>query len=262
MISNGFVLDRQMVSIIKDICTKRSIELKSFSDDWILELNKEGVKSFIYGYRFGINNSSSEGVTQDKVATYQVLEAAGIAAVPHVIVSTRATTHEQWKSLAHEWGHFIVKPLHGGGGRGLKSFYDVNDAVKHMDSHPELEWCVSPFLEILSETRVILLDGEILLSFEKSSPQMYEGIPMFNLRLGAKASNIDPSLEIKGMSKAAQYAIGLRLTAVDIVKTKNGELKVLELNDGFSLEHYLRQHGENHLAAVRVYEKVIDQLFL
>jgi len=215
----------------------------------------------VYGYRFGINNSSSESVAQDKVATYQVLDAAGIAAVPHVIVSTRATTHEQWKSLAQEWGKFIVKPLHGGGGRGLRLFNDINGAMKHMDTHPELEWCVSPFLELQSETRSILLDGEILVSFEKTNPHVHDGIPMFNLRLGAKASNIEPSVEIKNISQSAQRALGLRLTAVDIIRTKDSKLRVLELNDGFSLEHYLRQADENREKAIRVYETIIDSLF-
>lgn len=262
MVSSGFILDRQMVDIIKKICEERSIVVRSFSDDWILELSKDDQKSFVYGYRFGINSSSAEGVAQDKVATYQVLDSNDIPAVPHVIVSTRATSHDGWKDAVAEWGRFIVKPLHGGGGRGLRLFSDVNEAVGHMEKHPELEWCVSPFLDLVSETRLILLDGEVLLSFEKQDPQLKDGIPMFNIRLGAKAVNINPDEEIQKLAKNTQFAISPRLTAVDIVRTMDDRLLVLELNDGFSLEHYLRQHGENHAAAVRVYERVVDSIFL
>jgi glutathione synthase/RimK-type ligase-like ATP-grasp enzyme len=106
-----------------------------------------------------------------------------------------------------------------------------------------------------------MLDGEVLLAFEKQEPVLQDGIPMFNLRLGAKAVDCDPSEEIISLASNTQKTLGLRLTTVDIVELENGELKVLEVNDGFSLEHYMKQDAHNVENARHVYDAIIAKLF-
>ena len=46
---------------------------------------------------------------------------------------------------------------------------------------------------------------------------------------------------LTGMAAEVMQAMSLRLAAVDIAETAAGEFKVLEVNDGITLEHYLRQ---------------------
>jgi len=261
MQSEGFIVDRWMIPIIKDICIKQDITVQSFSDDWILKLQRGDIESFIYGYHFGLNGATSDDIVQDKVATYQVLTAAGIEAVPHVIASTRAGTYSEWKREASGWQRFVIKPMYGGGGRGLKLFDTVDEADTYIATQVEQAWCVSPFLKLVKEIRVIMLDGKVLLAYEKNSPIIKSGIPMFNLRLGAIAKNVALEDEAIALAHTAQKAIGLHLVAIDIVVTDDGRRLVLELNSGFSLEHYMRQSEENQIQAIRFYSEVIRSLF-
>ncbi|MDB5161880.1 MAG: hypothetical protein JWM52_388 [Candidatus Saccharibacteria bacterium] len=261
MHNGDFILERQMVHIIKDVCQKRNIQIEAFSDDWILRLSRNNQMHYVYGYHFGLNNGASVEISNDKVATYQLLNAAHIPAVPHLLASTRATQHDSWSSHATGWNSFLIKPTHGGGGRGIRLFSDVEAAKSIMSALSEQDWCVSPFLPIKKETRLVMLDGEVLLAFEKHDPVLQDGIPMFNLRLGARAVNREPSDEIVSLAKQTQQTLGLRLTTVDIVELENGESMVLELNDGFSLEHYMKQDEANLEHAHRVYDAIITKLF-
>ncbi len=261
MHNGDFILERQMVRIIKDLCEEKNIQFEAFSDDWILRLTKNDNSHYIYGYNFGLNNGASVAISNDKVATYQLLSVAHIPAVPHLLASTRATQHDEWSSQANEWESFLIKPTHGGGGRGIRLFTTTESAKTVMSELTEQDWCVSPFLRINKETRLVMLDGEPILAFEKQEPVLQNGIPMFNLRLGAKAVNCEPSEEVVRLAKRTQKTLGLRLTTVDIVELENGESLVLEVNDGFSLEHYMKQDEANLHNARRVYKAIITKLF-
>lgn len=261
MQTGEFILDRKLETIIRDACRELSIKVESFSDDWIFVLTRYEKTSIVYGYQFGLNSSSSAAISRDKVATYQLLDRAGIEAVPHVIVSTRATWHQDWKNKTKQWGRFIAKPIHGGGGRGLKLFDEPDQAEFYINNHTEQDWCVSPLLDIKKETRLIFLDNQLLLSYEKQNPVLLGDIPMFNLRLGATSRTVEASEELVGMARSAMSALGLRFAAVDVVETTNGDKRVLEINEGFSLEHYMLQSDDNYSRAKEVYVKVIKLLF-
>lgn len=261
MHNGDFILERQMVRIIKELCQEKNIRFEAFSDDWILRLTKNDNSHYVYGYHFGLNNGASVEISNDKVATYQLLDTAHIPAVPHLLASTRATQHDSWSSHASEWESFLIKPTHGGGGRGIRLFDTIESAKSVMNELAEQDWCVSPFLAINKETRLVMLDGAVVLAFEKQGPVLQDGVPMFNLRLGAKAVNCEPSEEIVALAKNTQKTLGLRLTAVDIVELENGESLVLEVNDGFSLEHYMKHDATNQHNARRVYEAITTKLF-
>src|SRR5690606_29180310 len=111
--------------------------------------------------------------------------------------------------------------------------------------------------DIEREIRVVLLDGELLIVYEKQAV-VIDGLKMFNLGMGAVPHNIEPDKELVELALRAQSALGLRLSAVDIIETVTGEWKVLEVNSGFMMENYLRASAENRRQTVEAYEKIVD----
>ncbi len=261
MQDHQYITDRWLPDMVQRLCADKGIAIKTFSDDWVLTLEKGDVRRLIYGFKLGgLNDGAAVAISQDKVATYELLKDAHIAAVPHALISTRANSYDQWEKHAKKWQRFVIKPTHGGGGRAVYMFDDVQAAKQHMATHHEESWCVSPFLAIKEEVRIIMLGDQVLLAFKKHEPVTVHGIPMFNLRLGARATKIKPAADLTAMANAARQALGLNLAAIDIVTVDSGEQWVLEVNEGFSLEHYMRQSLDNKHESEKVYSAVIDAM--
>lgn len=261
MQESNYIVDRYLPDIMRQICDKKDIAVRLLSDEWVLVLKKAEKTHFIYGFKFGgLNDSAAATISQDKVATYELLREANVPAVPHVLVSTRANSYKGWLPRANEWEQFVIKPTHGGGGRAVYLLSNTREATKLMNGHGEQSWCVAPFVKVLSETRLIFLGEEIVLAFEKHDPPMGHGLPMHNLRLGARAVVVEPAAKLVSLARAARKALGLRLGAVDIVELETGETLVLEVNEGFSLEHFMRQSAEYKQLAEGVYEKIVEAM--
>jgi glutathione synthase/RimK-type ligase-like ATP-grasp enzyme len=253
-----YILDRWMVTMLRDICESRGISFRSYSDDWLLEFEHNSVVSRVLGYRFDLNSSVAGSIAQDKVATYQLLSNAGIDAVPHALVRTKIS--EVDREVMSRWDQVVIKHLTGAGGHGVRLYDNIGNAISHIEQSGVAGWAVSPFIGINREIRIILLDGELLLSYEKE-PILLHGLKMFNLGLGAVPRNIEAGGGIVQLARKAQLALGLRLSTIDIVEKNSGEYTVLEVNDSISMEHYARYSEENRRIAEGVYAKIIDTIF-
>src|SRR5690606_31033771 len=77
MQTGQFILHRQMVDIIREICAKKGIECTSLSNDWLLELKKGGKTKRVLGYKFSLNDSVSSSIAGDKVAAHLLLKRGG-----------------------------------------------------------------------------------------------------------------------------------------------------------------------------------------
>jgi ribosomal protein S6--L-glutamate ligase len=250
-----YILDRYMVHAIEQICVARGARLSRFSDNWILEIRKGDSEGRIVGYKFSLNNSASANIAQDKVATYELLTTAGIAAVPHVLVRSKA----KGVSSVSMTGEVVLKPLVGTSGHLVQVHGNATQAMEYILRSSVESWALSPRLDIVTETRVILMDGKILLSYEKH-PIMLNGLKMFNLGLGATPRKIEIDQATARLAADAQKTLGLRLCAVDIVETRDGKRMVLEVNDGIMMEHFSRYSKEYKQNAYDVLEQIIDSM--
>lgn len=257
MQSGEYVADRWMVGLIKELCHERSVDVRCFSDDWVIRLQKGDSVNFVIGYKFGINTAAAAAIAQDKVATYELLEADSIAAVSHYLARTKVTAEVGWRTHAGE--KFVVKPLVGTSGHSVRLFSDVSRADEWMQRSGIEAWAVSPYVEIANETRLVMLDGAVLLAYAKS-PVEVQGLRMFNLGKGAVAQDIAPSQTYVQLAIRAMSATGLRLAAIDIVELTDGSVRVLEINEGIMMEHYMRQSPENKQRAREVYSRIIDAM--
>lgn len=255
MQTGEYIVHRLMVEIIRDICKQRGIEFATYSDDWVLEMKKAGKTRRVIGYRFSINDSASASIAQDKVATHLLLERAGVSSVPHVLL--RPKVSDQQRGAIEPWGTVVVKPLEGSGGHHVRMFTNADEAIDWIESTSIPAWAAAPFVDIEREIRLILLDGQPLIVYEKQ-PTIVDGLKMFNLGLGATPKNIVPDADLLALAVRAQTALGLRLSAVDIAETANGERLVLEVNSGFMMENYIRSSPDNKQRAVEAYGRIID----
>lgn len=256
---NGeFIQDRWIVGMLRDIAGSRGITFESWSDDWIIELRKAAETHRVIGYRFDVNDSVASNISQDKVATYTLLAAYSVPAVEHRLVRTKVSDVNA-QDLG-DWDEIIIKPLVGTSGHGVRKFQDMPSALAHVDESSIQAWAAAPYIAIMAETRIVLLDGKVLLAYRKQ-PVRIDNLNMFNLGLGGTAVDVTPGASMLQLARDAQNALGLRLCAVDIVETANGEQRVLEVNDAVMVEHYARQSDRNKQIAHQVYENIVDQLF-
>jgi glutathione synthase/RimK-type ligase-like ATP-grasp enzyme len=254
MQTGEFITDRLLPRMVRDICAARGIRTASFSDDWLIELEKDGRIARILGYKFSINNSVSAGIAQDKVAAYELLHYHDVPAVEHRLIRTKAGD-TNWHGWSWSSG-VVIKPLTGTSGHGVGVVYSADQAMSWMNERGIEAWAVSPLLDIRREIRVIMLDNQVLLAYEKQ-PVVIEGLKMFNLGKGASPKDIELLSDVALLAKKALDAIDLRLAAVDIVELPGGEYKILEINDGFMMEHYARFSPANMAKTKRLYEAVI-----
>ena len=169
------------VRILKEICAEEGISLTGYSSDWAFRLERDGKRAFILGYQFGLNPASSQQVCKDKNITSEVLTSLGIPCVFHTLYMTPSMlsyvgSDGSWISMSEalKKGPVVVKDNYGTGG----------NQVYLVRTQPELEKAAAevfarsqaialcPYEEILTEYRLIVLDGEVKLAFEKIRPSL------------------------------------------------------------------------------------------
>ena len=255
---NGeFIKDRWIVGMVQEVCTEIEASVRSFSGDWVLELKKDEMTRYVFGYKFGLNDAVSASIAQDKVAAYQVMSAHGVDAVEHYLI--RPSDGSSWERLPLG-GDMIIKPLTGTGGRGVERCRNVAIARQKVEESKQDAWAVSPFYDIEREVRFIILDEDVLLMYEKQ-PVIEAGLKFFNLGKGAVPMPVIPSLPMRKLAVDAVRAIGLLLGVVDIVIYGDGKMKVLEVNDGVMMENFARHSEANKIQALGVYRTIVKKIF-
>ena len=173
--------ERNLLKILRRICEKNGIEMTLLSEDWIIQLSKNGLDRFVFGYNFEINSSTSQMIAQDKCATYAILSKKGVPCVEHHLYMN-PTIHRyfegvgNWKNILTYFEQqnrkIVCKPTRGTGGNDV---YVVDNVVDLEIIVQELfagnrSISLSPFYEIGAEYRVIMLDGMPLFLYSKNIP--------------------------------------------------------------------------------------------
>jgi glutathione synthase/RimK-type ligase-like ATP-grasp enzyme len=248
---------RYLDMLIPEIADELGITCRSFSSNWVHQLSLENVRAEIFGYKFGINGAAAAAIAGDKVATSDILRHNGISAVEHVLLHNYQGQLKRYGSVE---GEVVAKPLSGSGGWGVQKFANQAEAEQVISESERFAWAISPYREIAREIRIIMLDGEILLAYEKTQPVVRDGLKMFNLGAGAKPLDIQPHAALADMVRETMMMLNLRLASVDVVELQNGELCVMEVNDGIMMEHYMRQSDDHRARGKAVYVKIIRTL--
>ena len=163
--------------ILHEICAEDNICLTPYADEWGWELEKNGARSYIFGYQFGLNRAVVQSICNDKGMTSELLEAHGIPCVPHICLMPPEKAGYvgpagAWKraaDLLRQYGTIVCKNNEGTGGDQVylvRSQLELEQAAVMLFSRG-CAMSICPWKEIREEYRVILLDGEIQLIFSK-----------------------------------------------------------------------------------------------
>ncbi|MCW5875936.1 MAG: hypothetical protein KIS85_03550 [Anaerolineales bacterium] len=312
--------ERVLVELVKEIAAEQGYALNSFSQDWVLRLEKNGLSRHVFGYKFEINSASAELMAGDKAALADLMGHLGIPHVPHKLfhhprLSGYVSSQGNWPGMlayAAEVGYPLVcKPNAGTGGAGVTLVHgpgELEEAVLTLFQKYR-GVCLSPLLTIAQEFRAIMLDGECELLYVKRRPQVigdgqaslmqliqaaqaagqlslemageamqrhHEGLNLVpaageeiivgwkhNLSAGSAPQVLEDgplSEQLIEMARQAQRAINIRFASVDIMES-DGQLRVLEINSGVMMEHFVRSQPENREKAKAIYTRAIQRMF-
>lgn len=169
--------NRQIVQLIRQICQEQNIKLQEFSESWILKLTKDTKTTYVFGYRFESNSATTMAICNDKVATYMVLNDAGLPCIDHYFFM-RNHQYKQKHILQqilpylNQYKTIVVKNNNGTGGRLIYKVTNkrqLNQALSKILAHSKFI-AVSPFYQLDKEYRAIVCNGKVELIYEKVIP--------------------------------------------------------------------------------------------
>lgn len=298
---------RQLVEIVKEICKENSIDFQSFSYDWILQLSANYRKMFIYGYRFPHNNASVEHICNDKSALSDILSAHNVPHIEHFYFMSPDNkqytgANGDWEIISNlliKYGKIVCKSNTGSGGRNVfkvESQKDLEYSVHDIFSKTK-SMCIAPYRTIKYEYRVILVNSDIGVIYEKRRPYVigngkdnirrlieqdntlndveidalldFNYIPSINEQIeiswkhnlgqGAKPVIVtDILLKEKLTELALSCALSLDIEFASIdIVDDEKGLEILEINSGIMMENLAMSSLENYSIAKSIYEKAI-----
>jgi glutathione synthase/RimK-type ligase-like ATP-grasp enzyme len=257
---------RPFISLLNEAARQAEVEIRWLSDGWVASLRRAGRICYIHGASFPLNNSGASHIAADKVATFTVLEDAGVPAVPHYLVrfpSSGDTQGAADHALTVVRPPLVVKPLDQAGGLDVCKADTLEEAEKIIGRLAARYYAlaVAPFETVLSEHRVVVLDEVPRLFYEKKLPNKDEW--RHNLKGGARALlEVSPEkiASLGDIAIRATRAIDGRFMSVDIVRTPEG-MKVIEVNSGVALNRFAAVNDDYRRRAVSIYREAITRCF-
>lgn len=177
-------MSREIVKIIKDICVEEKIKFESFSNDYILKLEKNHRTMYIFGNKFPNNNASIEQICNDKAALSDILHCYKIPHVEHYyfdspVLEDYCPTSGNWQKMMnllkkYSKNGLVCKPNRGTGGRNVirvQNYKELEYAVWKIFNNSNAI-CISPYYEIQNEYRVLMVGDEVQYVFKKIRPHI------------------------------------------------------------------------------------------
>jgi glutathione synthase/RimK-type ligase-like ATP-grasp enzyme len=258
---------RIFVDAITKYCTSHGIACEVRSQDWLIVMERGGVRRFALGYDLGLNSAISHRIASDKAATSEILAMSDIPCIAHTqffspVFADYAPAEglqEALRALLRQYPQgVVVKPNEGTSGRLVfkaTNAAELDEAArKILASH--LSLAISTYVGIAEEVRVVLIDDTPLAIYAKQRGADWR----HNLDLGARPVLLQPGAAHDAcvtLAVRAAQAIGIRFASVDIVRV-SGEWKVLEINSGVMMETLGKHHPELVQAA---YTAALDKVF-
>ena len=293
--------------IFKEICKEENILIESFCDSYCLRLSKNGKSSFIYDNVMENNPSSLYKILKDKAAVFEILSKHGVPCVEHFYMFSNNGINNSLSNTLNEqlkrYKRLVIK--HNEGMSGKYVFYIDNSDDLITKSRTILNkfnsLSVSPFYNFSHEYRVVVLNEEVKLVFDKVRPfiigdgkntiqnlaaikygkdiklsknvnphliaKTSEKVTLswkHNLNFGASPEIITDKKILSKLSKIALDAskiLNIKFACIDIAEIDNSELKILEINGAVSMGKFASISEKNYLLAKAIYKQAILENF-
>ena len=158
--------------IINELCKEKNIKLTSISKNWIKVLERDNQIHYMISHKFDLNNNSITKILDDKYAFFELMELKKNPIIKHHIIF-KNYSKEDIKKLYELYNHnLVIKANLGTCGKevfhenNLEKIYDLLDNL--LIKYYSLSIC--PYINIINEYRVIILDSQILLMYGKIKP--------------------------------------------------------------------------------------------
>ena len=166
--------------------------------------------------------------TVDKAMTSFLLQQNGIATPKTWVCESRAFAHQ---IMAHEimakQEQLVIKPLFGSQGQGVR-LVNKDKLPLPMDTFVDGVFYMQRLIEAKHDYRVFIVRNKVVAAMRRTGDSW-----LHNVAQGAKCENImDNSAEQDVLTIALQAArvLDISYCGVDVIRDKNGELFVLEVN--------------------------------
>lgn len=287
--------------LIRDICHEEGIHVDTFCDAYCLKLSKNNKTTFIYDSIFENNSSSVYKLLRDKSAVSEILSQQSVPTVEHYyFYSNTANYNDIWlklEQLFEQHKKIVIKHNEGMSGKDVYLIETKSDLERLssliFQKYNSLSVC--PYYKILHEYRIIFLNGEVKLIFDKIRPNVI-GDGMHNIEELAEQKkynyidkNINPKLIppknqnvtlswrhnlnygaipeiikdkglISKLSLLAQKAakeLNVNFASIDIIQTDSNDFRVLEINGSVTLSKFASFSSQNHNIAKSIYKEAI-----
>lgn len=170
--------------MVKDICEENNIQMDVISRDWIIALEKNGIRRFIVGCRFDSNRHGLGQVLDDKFATYEALTLCNLPITFHQIQyseknhASHAIGYNKYEYVYEFFEKYnrniVIKVNDGSQGNNCYHITNKNQIKRTLNKlfqrHYSLSLC--PYYEIKNEYRVIMFDGNAEIVYQKVRPSV------------------------------------------------------------------------------------------
>lgn len=294
---------RYTESIILEICKDNDIKFESFCDGYCYRLSKNNKFTLIYDNIFEENNSVTYKILKDKAAVYEILSKDKIPAVEHFYFNPQNNELDEFYTIANtllkKYKKLVLKYNEGMSGNCVFLVDNEKDLKEKsnliLDRYSAIT--ISPFYEIKHEYRVIFLNNEIKLIFDKIRPSVIGDekstiselvkkkytnnikpdetiksnyIPNLNeavllswrhnLNFGANPKELKDENVFKILQKIAldsAKTLKIKFASIDIIETADNKYKVLEINGSVTTGKFASFSKENYEKAKAIYQQVI-----
>lgn len=263
--------------IVYDVCAENNIDIEKFSDSYVLKLSRNERSFFIVGSQFPLNSAVASKIATDKSTASEILSSANIPTVRHKFLTSPTNPppiknqlyqkdHETLLKTLHENGDLVVKDNFGSNGKlvfRVRSEKDLWSALTQVFAFSRGA-AICQFEEIASEYRVVMLDNQPQLIFEKViNPKSHEW--RHNLSRGAKAkieTNEQVKAELIELARQTMDILNLRFASVDIITNSQGEMKILEVNSAVSMHYFSINGSTEYRISKQIYLDAINKMFM
>lgn len=162
----------ELRKIIEEICLEIGIKITLISEDFIMILEKNNQIKTVFGCRFPLNNHGIGEVIDDKYGFHELLKyiKVPVAEIVPIFENTNIKT-----VLDYFYRHnsmVVLKPNDGAMGNDVYKVTDEDDLLSKVEylKNKNHIVCLSPYYDIKTEYRVIVLNGHIELLYGKRKP--------------------------------------------------------------------------------------------
>ena len=297
--------------VIREICEELNIDFKLLSRDWIIKLEKNNKIRFVSGYKFDLNTHAIGEIIDDKYGLYEILKDENILIIEHNIIYSKdnnsdfAIGYNDYNIVKEYFkthnNSIVIKPNKGTCGKGVYHIENIDDIEPTLEllfnKNYSLSYC--PFYDIRKEYRIIVLNNEVKLIYQKERPvikgngintikellidfnknyfidkeldeeydrvlnknELFEYSWKFNLSKGSVSSIVTDKELIKKLTDITSRILSkYNMKFVSIdVIDTDNKLLIMEINSGVMMKNIYYQLGEKIVKDI--YKEAIIELF-